>query len=808
MGFGKTSAHRLARSVVLTITNLEAIALLAVFAALPSYTQPRLWVVLRFLLLKLLHPIRADDGDDPKSLQNLSQGEALRALFYQDRRERQDSMIFISRWFGISSVVSALLFAIIGAILPYYLTGAGGLSPVRSKNSESCTGIVGRPNPRLGDQQTEEAKTRGFGLILLTRNGPNGFSKESSGLELVSWPKTAPPPRDLRTGIKIASHIRPSAGISVLAVWLTNMERKGPLVNHTPPIEKPSAIPSYFEYRPIDTSVDGIRLLFLDPAESSSASVNCRLRHVTFAQKPRYEALSYTWGDDTVRRGIMIDAMIFGVGQNLFDALIHLRHPSEERVLWIDAICINQSDVPEKNQQIGIMPFIYMRAQTVLVWLGVLDQRTEQQWSLDENIVKKGTFFNQDDYNALLRTLCDSPYWKRVWIIQEVGLARRLVVHYGTYKTEWSTFIQSIRTSEELQDSLPVRLQKQLDEKYSNGHKLQALIETHRDSLCKEPRDHIYGFVGLAVDCQEGFPMDYGKSLYEVWKDVIRFKNASQPEEGSDTGPDIDILYFGRIVQELLGGPGIATAEEVVRDISPLLEVNQDGESRLQRAEILIPARVSGKIIRLGPTYQEVFSNLKAMASWKADINRYLFMDELPSAREESELFLNLLEEVEDEDLSIVESFDRDISVPQPETPHRLLYPERKCWKVDGDSSVVSGDSEPNSKNPRLFLLGGVGDHGEASPGKIGLAPSETRVGDYICLVHGTEKAIVVRKQEGGFRVIGTAAAAENRHKARAVKDRNAKRERVFGTTHLNFIHSTERINIYVDIATAYQLMG
>jgi hypothetical protein len=162
-------------------------------------------------------------------------------------------------------------------------------------------------------------------------------------------------------------------------------------------------------------------------------------------------------------------------------------------------------------------------------------------------------------------------------------------------------------------------------------HKLQALIESHRESLCKEPRDHIYGFVGLAVACQEGFPMDYGKSLYEVWKDVITFKNASQTGEGPYIEPDIDTLAFGKLVQELLGGPRIATAEEVAQDIDrsiALFEPETTMIQHFQRGEILVPARVPGRIVHLGPTYQEVMSNLKAMAAWRASINRYLFSQE------------------------------------------------------------------------------------------------------------------------------------------------------------------------------------
>lgn len=310
-----------------------------------------------------------------------------------------------------------------------------------------------------------------------------------------------------------------------------------------------------------------------------------------------------------------------------------------------------------------------------------------------------------------------------------------------------------------------------------------------------------------------------GKSLYEVWKDIIRFKNASQPEADAwgNTDPDIDTLRFGKLVQELLGGPGIATAEELARDTSESTQTEldvdeaedvEDTESPLQQGKILIPCRVSARIVHLGPTYQEIMSNLKAVATWKASMNRHLFSNELPSAREESDLFLELLEEVEDEDLKIVESFDRDISVPKPRTPDCLLEADRKCKNFDEMENNTFVNVEPTSTDPRIFLLGGVPDYGGASSGTVGLAPHKTRVGDYICLVEGTQKAIVVRKEKGKVNVIGTAAAAQNRHIACDVKKEELTPGKRFGTAELQFINSNDRLDLYVDIATAYQLMG
>ncbi|KAH7378538.1 hypothetical protein BKA64DRAFT_728220 [Cadophora sp. MPI-SDFR-AT-0126] len=569
------------------------------------------------------------------------------------------------------------------------------------------------------------------------------------------------------------------------------VERIVPIIDSTVSLEKP--LKSTNSYNPIEPAVDGIRLLILEPCEDVKGFVSCRLQHVAFTKKPKYEALSYTWGDETIRHKIFIDGQDFTAGQNLFDALSPLSFRREGIVGRRDLY--HQSDVLEKNRQIGIMPFIYMRAKTVLLL------------SWDEIFARKGNIFLQGADKILRQTLSDNPYWKRVWIIQEVSLARKILVHYGAHKADWTAFIQRIQSNHDLLDSLPVKLQKELDKKYEDGHKLQALIESHRDSLCKDPRDHIYGFVGLAIDCQEGFPVDYGKSLYEVWKDVVRFKNAAQPGQDDYEEPEIDTLYFGKTVQTLLGGPRLATAEEVAQDISPQLEPNQDDEVEPTRGEILVTCQVAGKIVHLGPTYQEVMSNLKAMASWKAGINKYLFEWEQSNAREESELFLELLGDAEDEDLEIVASFEREITVPKPRTPD-CLEDTAQNSKGYGENIAQPPDSTSVSTDPRLYLLGGVRDHGDASAATVGLAPSEARVGDYILLIHGTAKVVVVRAEEGQVRLVGTAAAAENHFIGRARKDEDLEKEKIFEPADLEFINSADRLDLFLDIATAYQLLG
>lgn len=99
-------------------------------------------------------------------------------------------------------------------------------------------------------------------------------------------------------------------------------------------------------YQPITADKD-IRLVTLK-AGTRDKEICCTLRHVSLTAKPDYEALSYTWGDDQSKRAISVDGVMIKPMKNLFDALQHLRCVTQDRDLWVDAICINQTDDNEK----------------------------------------------------------------------------------------------------------------------------------------------------------------------------------------------------------------------------------------------------------------------------------------------------------------------------------------------------------------------------------------------------------------------------------------------------------------------------
>lgn len=125
-------------------------------------------------------------------------------------------------------------------------------------------------------------------------------------------------------------------------------------------------------HTPLPADGASIRLLRLQPNSANDAKVQCTLFHASLAdvQRVQYEALSYTWGDATQTVDIELNGTIFPVTINLDAALRALRKPDEPRTLWVDAVCINQSDLQEQGSQVKMMWNIYGNAERVLVWLG------------------------------------------------------------------------------------------------------------------------------------------------------------------------------------------------------------------------------------------------------------------------------------------------------------------------------------------------------------------------------------------------------------------------------------------------------
>ncbi|OAG10045.1 uncharacterized protein CC84DRAFT_1071083, partial [Paraphaeosphaeria sporulosa] len=120
----------------------------------------------------------------------------------------------------------------------------------------------------------------------------------------------------------------------------------------------------------LNSSLNEIRLLHLSPGGDED-EFYCSLSIVSLDDRPQYEALSYVWGedsDDTLP--ISLGGKTVQIRRNLHLALRGIRDPDCERILWIDALCINQGDVEERYTQVAIMGDIYSKAYCVLAYIG------------------------------------------------------------------------------------------------------------------------------------------------------------------------------------------------------------------------------------------------------------------------------------------------------------------------------------------------------------------------------------------------------------------------------------------------------
>lgn len=143
---------------------------------------------------------------------------------------------------------------------------------------------------------------------------------------------------------------------------------------------KPDEIP----YRPLNISKRQIRLLEIRPGAWDDV-IQCRLHAVSLTKKPAYEALSYVWGDANERARIIVDEVDTTVTVSLQRALRRLRLVRRLRIIWADALCINQGDVAERGHQVGMMAALYSSCSRCVIWLGEAEDNPLEPYDLDAN---------------------------------------------------------------------------------------------------------------------------------------------------------------------------------------------------------------------------------------------------------------------------------------------------------------------------------------------------------------------------------------------------------------------------------------
>lgn len=338
-------------------------------------------------------------------------------------------------------------------------------------------------------------------------------------------------------------------------------------------------------YENLPPGTNHIRLLtILSDYTGPDDAIHCTLKTYALAEAPKYHALSYVWGTQDQSRTIVCSQKELKIKKelkitpSLHATLLALKNqppklecPAEGDgttvvegglPLWVDQICIDQSDNEERAQQVKIMKSIYRQASLVLISFG--ENFNGTVGTLVSNLVKQlSKISNSQDARKLescnhfpkdatlrslglpcraeeswpaLRVTMQSTCFDRIWVIQEVMMAQKAVISFSGGVISWDTFLDAYgwlikyefyiadKDVQDHQEEMPIPsilgiyLQKKVSQR---AWPLGDLV--HRTAWLKstDPRDRIFALAGLAED-GEGVEINYTKSRMDVFEDFAR----------------------------------------------------------------------------------------------------------------------------------------------------------------------------------------------------------------------------------------------------------------------------------------------
>jgi hypothetical protein len=286
------------------------------------------------------------------------------------------------------------------------------------------------------------------------------------------------------------------------------------------------------DYRP---SHRQIRILDLLPGDSGEA-IRCLVRIASLDGDEQYEALSYVWGEAGAQKEIEVSGQTVHVTDNLYAALHRLRYPMQKRTIWIDQLCINQSDNLERSSQVAMMRDIYKRCSCCIIWLGELEAVPSKDASAVFTFLKEvaavattpymglPTLFRDTPDGATARraftafAMYGNPWWSRIWTVQEAMIPHDAVLVWGHLSVSRADVLATSRhlRSDLMHAHFPDTFKAKRVQHYemlrrmlypvhgfihSSTHDgpLDLLLRwRHRDA--SNPRDKVYALMGLLPD--------------------------------------------------------------------------------------------------------------------------------------------------------------------------------------------------------------------------------------------------------------------------------------------------------------------
>ncbi|KAF2749909.1 HET-domain-containing protein [Sporormia fimetaria CBS 119925] len=294
-----------------------------------------------------------------------------------------------------------------------------------------------------------------------------------------------------------------------------------------------------YESVPLDYAQPSIRVIRLRQGRTNE-EISSELITVPLSDAD-FEALSYVWGTIPVPYKIQVNNTPFYITYNLHCALKELRFNDRSRLIWIDAICINQADNTEKSVQVQMMRDIYAQSSRVIIWLGKETKATASAFDFVRrfSVVEAGSSTalweaqlrsnswrkNRREFAKILR----HEWWTRAWILQEVVVGSNVVMQRGSNQVRWEALVRFLTFPPILDDEYggldapqfakdieEIRSKSRAEEPISNS--LLGLAFRFRFQAATFGSDKIYSLLGLLpADNTTLIEPDYSKTPEEVF---------------------------------------------------------------------------------------------------------------------------------------------------------------------------------------------------------------------------------------------------------------------------------------------------
>ncbi|KAI1746695.1 heterokaryon incompatibility protein-domain-containing protein [Xylaria castorea] len=583
-----------------------------------------------------------------------------------------------------------------------------------------------------------------------------------------------------------------------------------------------------------------IRLMQLHPG-SETDPIHLSLVNTALDSVPDFESISYCWGSEQDKRQVTCDDASLSITNSLFTGLAYFRYTDRPRTLWADAICINQADAVEKSSQVLLMPQIYSQATRTLVWLGIANDpvfgavspnvadsirqasqllpefnpenaldiaaKLQALYPISQQLRAEGKPNILDHDWSLLTALLARPWFRRKWVIQEVALAKQVILYTDSgVEVPWPELarlafsmellgvirLQAIEFGKTVLESaiIPMHcvtsvLMVQL---FRQSSTVLDGVLVSIDFNCTDPRDHVYSLLSLGGIGPSILP-DYNASTSDVFRrfaiaTLVQGQNLKLLSLAADDSnlihqdikrleglpswvPDLRLKRADKMVSYTVRPQAFFTGG---RD-KPVLSVSHD-------QSIL---RCHGQIIDAVKTFSMSLVEMMLADMPELKLEREVLVDPLPERRRKrlakwlekcyqlafghadgSEIVVNPDEE-------LMGAFSRtiacDLDIMRNRLPPELIaaFPQYMQWAIER-AATKHGDEYHPLSFPKYsatidesimalvaWLKFCVTEHG-----RFGHVPLNTQPGDRICVLLGGEVPFIVRPTgRGTYTFIG-----------------------------------------------------